>query len=657
MTRKNTEVRMRPTWLKRLPVLLFIFVSAAIGISVIGHYGESWDELQFYKYADHALASYGQWLQKGEVSSVGNTYDYYGPSFVMGVTLIARLLSRLNPAWLFSDLRHLVYFLTFEVGVFSFYSLSRRWVNEWAAFGATLLFSTQPLVWGHAFISPKDIPFMAFFLASLASGLGMYERIFSPPPSLPASRMRSSVYEAVSRKWADLPQRSKRAILMVTFVWLFTLVALFLGTAFFDGLLESAIRTAYTAKETWLGKLFARIASDAEKVPIEVYIQKSAVLFIRLKVLYFIISTILVAWLYRSVFPVAYRYLGPMTLLAGVSLGLATSIRVLGPLAGLLVGLYMFLKSGKKALPLLLVYGCIVIFVAYITWPYLWPDPAGRFVDSLRLMAEYPWLGRVLFNTNFYPADGLPWFYLPFLLAIQFTEFVWPLFFAGLVVSVWQWSKKRGKVDLVLWVLLWFILPLLGLVASHSPLYDNFRQVFFILPPVFILAGVALEALLEKIRPLIIKAALLVILVLPGLYTDVHLHPYEYIYYNSYVGGVRGAFRRFEMDYWCISYREAANYLNRVAPPNAKVIVAGPEHIFATYAREDLSVFSDEEADRRGNYAYAVITARYNLDLESYPDAVLINSIQRNGAVLTVIKQLSPLNGQNSPWSLSEAGN
>jgi hypothetical protein len=60
-----------------------------------------------------------------------------------------------------------------------------------------------------------------------------------------------------------------------------------------------------------------------------------------------------------------------------------------------------------------------------------------------------------------------------------------------------------------------------------------------------------------------------VICLLPSVFGIVSLHPYEYIYYNSFVGGVSGAEGRFETDYWAISFREAAEYVNENASPNA----------------------------------------------------------------------------------------
>src|SRR5512138_349452 len=134
-----------------------------LGVVITPHYGESWDERQFFKYADRALQAYSTWPTTGTIPLTGNTYDNYGPAYVMLVALGARLLGLFLP-WLTSDMRHLLYFLAYLVGIWAFHAIARRWLTEAAAFGATLLLATQPLFWGHAFISPKDIPFLTFFL-------------------------------------------------------------------------------------------------------------------------------------------------------------------------------------------------------------------------------------------------------------------------------------------------------------------------------------------------------------------------------------------------------------------------------------------------------------------------------------------------------------
>jgi hypothetical protein len=140
-----------------------------------------------------------------------------------------------------------------------------------------------------------------------------------------------------------------------------------------------------------------------------------------------------------------------------------------------------------------------------------------------------------------------------------------------------------------------------------------------------------------------IMASILAVVLLPGLYWDVKLHPYQYVYYNQLVGGVGGAFRRYEMDYWTISYKEASEYLKASTPTNARIGVFGADQIVERYAREDMIVF-----DMRGpesNLDYAVITSRHDKDLELYPEAPVVFQVGRDGAIFTVVKQL----GGNQP--------
>ncbi len=448
---------------------LFLFV-ALLGILLTRHYGESWDELKFYKYADLSLQAYTAWPTSGTVPEFGNTYDNYGPAYVMLVSLGARALGLLLP-WELSDLRHLLYFFTFLAGVWAFHALAKRWLSPLAALGATCLFASQPLFWGHAFISPKDIPFLSFFLLSLLFGSRLFDR---PRPILPPG----------------LSPRSQRLLLVLTTLWLASVIGLFLGLGLVHAWLDSAVRAAASGTPN----LIARLASDLHKVAPEVYIQRYFTLFIQARALFFYLFTCLLIYLYYRLAPTTLHALLSI-LFPAIFLGLATSIRILGPLAGLLVTLYALRYRGGKAIPALLIYAFFAFAVMYATWPYLWPDPLGHLIESLRVMSQYPWPGQVLFDGVQYASTDIPRSYLPVLLGIQLTEPVWALFIAGLAVAGWGLSKKREYVELLVLTLVWFALPLAGFIVSHTPLYDNFRQVFFILPPVFLMAGVVFDSL------------------------------------------------------------------------------------------------------------------------------------------------------------------
>jgi hypothetical protein len=589
------------------PIIIILVLSLLIGILTLTHYGESWDDLSLQKYADRSLTTYRTWTQQGIVEITEKELGNYGPAYVMVVALGTHLLSSITPLTL-PDIRHLLYFITYLAGIWAFYALGTRWLTRNAALGATLLFMTQPILWGHAFINPKDTPFLAFFLLSLFFGYKMVDSI------KPLS-------------FDTLTPSAKKTLALLTALWLVSIFPLFIFTDAFHTALTSLVHAARSGD----ANIISLIASDIQTAAPEIYIQKYFTLFIQMRAIFFFLFTCLLIYLYYRHIPSAFRLLLSVFLPAAF-LGFTTSIRILGPFAGLIITYYALRTAGKKSLPTLLAYTVIAIIVMYLTWPYLWADPIGHSLGSLKAMSAYPWTGVVLFNGVEYASTALPYSYLPVLLGIQLTEPVWVLSIAGLVVSIVGLREKRRLIELAI---LWFIIPILGFIILHSALYDNFRQIFFILPPVFWMAGVAFE----KIKNLKWQMVLVALCLIPGIAGIIHLHPYEYIYYNSFIGGMDGAQDRFELDYWGISYREAAEYVSEIAPANSVIWVEGPSHLFELYAREDLKIYSDHEAERADHYDYIIATTRYNLDQASYTDAKIIYRIARGNALLTVIKQ------------------
>jgi hypothetical protein len=323
-----------------------------------------------------------------------------------------------------------------------------------------------------------------------------------------------------------------------------------------------------------------------------------------------------------------------------VLLGFTTSIRILGPFAGLIVAAYGLRTQGKKSISGLVIYAIIGIMVMYLTWPYLWENPLGHFVESLKLMSSYPWNGQVLFDGQRYASTGLPYSYLPGLLAIQLTEPIWPLFLIGFVITIIKYRDNKtdetyNKRTFFELIILWFFIPILGFIIFRPSLYDNFRQIFFIMPPIFLMAGVALS----KIKQPVWQVALVVLVLLPGIVAGTQLYPYEYIYYNRFIGGINGAYERFELDYWGTSYREAADYVNKIAPPNASVWVEGPAHLFGPFARVDLKVLDAFDPSLTGKEYYVVILARHNLEKIIAPDAKTIYTVAVDSVPLTIIKK------------------
>jgi len=67
--------------------------------------------------------------------------------------------------------------------------------------------------------------------------------------------------------------------------------------------------------------------------------------------------------------------------------------------------------------------------------------------------------------------------------------------------------------------------------------------------------------------------------------------------------------------------------------------VDGPAHVFNSFARPDFHIYSPQEADRADHYDVVVTLARYNLEKTSFPEAPIVYSVKREGAVFAIIRR------------------
>ena len=651
------------------PVFLLLILNLLIGLLTFQDYGLSWDEPLFYEYADAVPYAYSIRARLSGNFDIEQAYGpsgdhkMYGPAYLLPAEALVDLLDAALPVER-AALWHLVNFLTFQVGVLFFYALCKRWMSAWAALGAALLFSTQPVLWGHAFINPKDMPFMVFFIAAMFLGFRMVDRL-SPPEA-----------EVTAAPGAPRPERwrkARRVFQALALIGLALSLAAILFSTQWENLLGSLVHNAYTAApDTLLGRLFGRLAANAGDVLEEAYTNKALILFARLKTALAALTALLLicaglltfwlgglqrtaAWLGERLAPLptwpdwwikglSLRRLWLPVLLAGIALGLLISIRVVGPLAGLLVGLHFFLRAGRRPLAGLVAYGAVAIIAMLLTWPYLWASPLQHLAEVFRHMSNNPQILSVVFNGAEYPSNALPVCYLPLMLAITLTLPVWPLFFGGLAAAAGRIARKdAAPLD---WrsltaLLAWFVLMLAYVLILRPPMYDGYRHFLFILPPVFVFAGLAFQFVLERSRRPWLNALLLALVALPGILALVRLHPYQYTYYNALVGGTGGASHRFETDYWLTCYKEAMEQVNAGAPEGITLFVQRQPEIAQVYARPGLTILPfDMEDDQTFPGSLLLLSSRTNVDEKVHLEAPAMFTVGRDGAVFCVIKQI-----------------
>jgi hypothetical protein len=154
-----------------------------------------------------------------------------------------------------------------------------------------------------------------------------------------------------------------------------------------------------------------------------------------------------------------------------------------------------------------------------------------------------------------------------------------------------------------------------------------------------VLAGFALQWLYD-IFPRKIWLPLVLALLLPGIGGIVRLHPYEYAYYNQFAGGVGGAFRVYETEYWLTCYREAVEWVQTNEPDSTLYVQRELE--LAAYYADGLRLLDLQTAPadslRPGDLL--LMHTRANLDTRSiYRKLPLLAAIGREGADFCLIKR------------------
>jgi hypothetical protein len=175
----------------------------------------------------------------------------------------------------------------------------------------------------------------------------------------------------------------------------------------------------------------------------------------------------------------------------------------------------------------------------------------------------------------------------------------------------------------------------------RPPIYDGYRHFLFILPPVFITAGLAFQALKERLRITWHYALVSLVLVAPGVIGLVKMHPYEYTYYNLLVDGTGGAYRHYETDFWLTCYKELMAQVDEGIDPGVTLFVHRQPSIAREYASPGMLIERfDPDDDRTFPGSLLLVTTRANVDLSLHPEAQEILSVGRDGAVFCMVKEI-----------------
>jgi hypothetical protein len=345
----------------------------------------------------------------------------------------------------------------------------------------------------------------------------------------------------------------------------------------------------------------------------------------------------------------------------GVMLGAALGMRVTGLLlvgyiAAAIVlhlprGAHGNLRSNAAFAGRALLRFAPAFVLGYLIMIAAWPWAALAPLNPIRgasTFASFHYAIRTLLAGHVYTMAEAPRWYVPAYLAIKLPlQLLLGVALAGCAAAL-RWRQDTNGVsqrEVALLAVAGF-LPLLCQAVFHGPSFTGLRHFLFVVPPLAALAGIGLHAALSQVearRPVAAFAAATALVAgfLWNASVLIRLHPDQYLFFNPLVGGLEGASRRYDTDYWVNIMPEAVDdlavFLDRAerdskrAPRTFTVGVCGERLSFEKEADPRLQWIKDW---RRADF----FIAPTHMDCDKALDGKVIATIERLGVPIGVVK-------------------
>ncbi len=351
-----------------------------------------------------------------------------------------------------------------------------------------------------------------------------------------------------------------------------------------------------------------------------------------------------------------------------LSIGAAIGVRVGGILLIMYTGLFtlvyifqnkelksLYFSNGSKGLPRLILYGLIIGVFAYLTglvaWPYGLENPLTNPLNALKVMSNYFVNLRILFNGDSIWNNHVPPSYVPVWMSVTTPLLVlsgFILFIASFFVF-----KKRPTFFSYFMLLFTVFFPILYVIYKKSELHDGMRHFYFVSLSMIVCASLGWTYLQESFSQKGIRWAVTGILAI-GLFLPFRFmfanHPNEYVYFNEIQGGIKGAYAKFETDYYMNSAKQAAKWLkaneNLSRRNGKKVIIASnmvnPVYHYFLPDTANVTVAYLRWNDRcEKDWDYAILYSRFitRKELENgvWPTEQTIHTISADDVPLSII--------------------
>jgi len=258
----------------------------------------------------------------------------------------------------------------------------------------------------------------------------------------------------------------------------------------------------------------------------------------------------------------------PHALKLGTAIALAINVRSMGLMllgyAGLALTIAVVAarEFGVRRLMPVAARFAVITLVALIGgcafWPWAQEQPLTRPIEAFFMASGFSWGNPSLFRGEAIAGTAVPWYYLPTWIGITMPAVV----LIGLIFALFRLvSVPAMRLRLAaLWAVA--LIPAVAAMVRHVSLYDGIRHMLFIIPPMAVLAAAGWDFVLRstprRVAP--VAALAFALMIAEPLVFQIRNHPHQTAYFTPVIGGPRGAFGRYDMDYWGNCVLEATEW-------------------------------------------------------------------------------------------------
>ena len=284
------------------------------------------------------------------------------------------------------------------------------------------------------------------------------------------------------------------------------------------------------------------------------------------------------------------------TFFLSIFAAIAVNLRIVAIYVGLLIALIFLIeflmknKASPKKIKNLIFFFIFQFIFIYIFWPFLWEKPIVNFIFALESFSRFINLGTYVFYLgDFHKVFYMPWHYFivcflattPILIIILITlgliQISLRLFRRLLSIEHNNsykdiWRSEEEKVFLFLFFIVF--VPIFAFFLFDSVFYNSWRHLFFLYPPLILISTYWIHTVAKKFRYKKISISInifLIFLLCNNVYNLIKLHPFQYIYFNSFFE--KKANKLFEIDYWGVSNKTALENIVKNNFEKNKIIV------------------------------------------------------------------------------------